>query len=121
MKNKSMCRLISIATGLWLASSLASGAQLVNPLTALLDTGCSAEDLGRVTRVSILNAKQANAIFKKGRAPQDAREGDVWVQIFVRSKTVPNDYSLSKLDRAPTSSEMAEIVGKPSCTYSSGD
>lgn len=121
MKNKNLFRIISVATTLWLSSSAALAAQPVNPLTALLATSCSAEDLGRVTRVAILNAKQANAIFKKGRAPQDAREGDVWVQIFVRSKTVPNDYSLSKLDRAPTSLEMAEIVGKPSCTYSSGD
>jgi hypothetical protein len=121
MKTRNWCPLISIATALWLASSAASAVQPVNPLTARLDTSCSKEHLGRVTRVSILNAKQANAIFKKFGAYPDAKEGDIWVQIFVRSKALPKEYYLDKVDRAPTSSEVAELVGKPSCTYSSGD
>ncbi len=121
MKTRNLCCVISLATTLLLVTSTASLAQPSNPLFGQMDTSCSGDDLGKVTRVSVLNAKQANAIFKKGGAHQDARAGEIWVQIFVRSKALPNEYLLSRVDRAPTSSEVAALVGKPACTYSTGD
>lgn len=120
MKIRNLRRTTTIATVLWLASSTVSMAQPVNPLLSLIDTSCVGDDFGKVTRVTLLNSKQVNAIFRKSRAYEDARAGETWVQIFVRSKALPNDYSLRKIDKLPTASEIAEIVGKPACTYSAG-
>ena len=120
METGKFTHFISIAAALWLSSTAVAGAAPVNPLLAFLSTSCSGDELGKVTRVAILDARQANAIFKKGKAAQVAKQGDVYVQVFAKSKAMPNDFFMSKIDRAPTSSEMAEIIGKTQCTESGG-
>lgn len=115
-----LCSAVSIAVVSSLASTAWAEAQPSNPLLALLNSGCSAAELGKVTRVAVLDAKQTNAIFKKGNAPQDAKPGNVYTQIFASSKAEPKDFFVSKLKRTPTSSETMELVGKPQCTTSDG-
>lgn len=87
-----------------------------NPFLSLLYTECSAEELGRVTKVAVLNAKQANEIYRKGNAFPAAKPDEVYLQIFAKSKVVSKDYSLTKAQRAPSPSEKAELIGKPQCT-----
>lgn len=89
----------------------------VNPFLSLLYTACSADELGKVTKVDVLNAKQANEIYRKGNAFPAAKPDEVYLQIFAKSKVLPKDYSLTKVQRAPSPSEKAELIGKPQCTY----
>ena len=107
---------MSLAIPSWLALTASVEAQPVNPLLVFLSTACSTEELGKVIRVAVLDAKQANAIYKKGKAPEVAKQGDIYIQIFSRSKAVPNDYLMSKLKRAPTTEELADLSGRPNCT-----
>lgn len=116
MKNSIVFRVTLLAIALWIATPAVSAAPLVNPLLAFLTTSCSAEELGRVTQVKVLDANQANAFLKKLGAPQDAKKGDVYVQILAKSRASPGDYFMSKVQRAPSASETAELVGKAQCT-----
>lgn len=86
-----------------------------NPFLSLLYTECSVEELGRVIKVTSLNSKQTNSLFKKLGAYPAAKPGDTYLQIFVKSKIDPNYYSLTKAPRAPSASESAEMLGKPHC------
>lgn len=89
----------------------------VNPFLSLLDTACSADELGKVTKVVVLNAKQANEIYRKGNAFPAAKPDEVYLQIFAKSKVLPKDYSMTIVQRAPSPDEKAELIGKPQCTY----
>lgn len=118
MTNTLTRSLVLLATVGGLSAPWSASAQGDNPLSGLLmPTGCSPDELGRVTQAKLLTPQQANAIFKKGNAPQIAKRGEAWVQIFARSRANPDSYTLTRTDRAPTPAELAAVVGKPTCTY----
>ena len=92
-------------------------------LSAVINTNhCSGDELGKVTRAILLDYKQANAVYKKGNGPQIAKPGEIYVQIFARSKAVPFDWTITKVDKRPSTDELASLVGKAQCTIiGSGD
>lgn len=118
MKYSNVRSALCIAAALLVSYSAPSWSQPANELLRSVNADCTAEYLGKVTRVAVIDAKQANAIYKKGRAPQIAKQGEVYVQVFIRSKDNPNYFYMEQVDRVPTASEIAELVGRPSCTIS---
>ena len=111
------------ALGILLCCAAATSTARAAPtgsLAKFISADCDKDELGKVTAVKVIDAKAANAEFKKGKAPQIAKPGETWVLIFAASKTNPKDLTMDKVDAIPTAADVAAVVGQPQCTTGFG-